>query len=62
MASRRRFSQAFKRQVVEEFLAGSVTQAQLASCNPRFSGIFFGRHIPIIGVADFNGVWHEYRK
>lgn len=30
MASRRRFSKAFKRQVVEEFLAGSVTQAQLA--------------------------------
>ena len=30
MAMRRRFSKAFKRQVVEEFLAGSVTQAQLA--------------------------------
>ena len=30
MASRRRFSKAFKRQVVEEFLAGNVTQAQLA--------------------------------
>ena len=30
MASRRRFSKAFKRQVVEEFLAGNVTRAQLA--------------------------------
>ena len=28
--ARRRFSKAFKRQVVEEYLAGSVTQAQLA--------------------------------
>ena len=34
MASRRRFSKAFKRQVVEEFLAGNGTQAQLARrCN-----------------------------
>lgn len=30
MATRRKFSKAFKRQVVEEFLAGVVTQAQLA--------------------------------
>lgn len=30
MATRRRFSKAFKRQVVEEYLSGSVTQAQLA--------------------------------
>ena len=30
MASRRRFSKAFKRQVVEEYLAGDLTQAQLA--------------------------------
>ena len=30
MANRRRFSKAFKRQVVEEFLAGSITQARLA--------------------------------
>ena len=30
MAGRRKFSKAFKRQVVEEFLAGEVTQAQLA--------------------------------
>ena len=31
MAARRRFSKAFKqRQVVEEFLAGSITQARLA--------------------------------
>jgi len=30
MAGRRKFSKAFKSQVVEEFLAGEVTQAQLA--------------------------------
>jgi transposase len=30
MATRRRFSKTFKRQIVEEFLSGSVTQAQLA--------------------------------
>jgi len=30
MAGRRKFSKAFKRQVVEEFLAGAATQAQLA--------------------------------
>jgi|GEM_PF-5902786 len=30
MAGRRKFSKAFKRQVVEEFLAEEVTQAQLA--------------------------------
>ena len=30
MAGNRRFSKAFKRQVVEEFLAGERTQAQLA--------------------------------
>ncbi|MFB0515523.1 MAG: transposase [Candidatus Neomarinimicrobiota bacterium] len=29
METRRRFSKAFKRQVVEEYLSGSVTQAQL---------------------------------
>lgn len=31
MATRRRFSKAFKRQVVEEFLAGGMIQAQLDS-------------------------------
>jgi transposase len=30
MAGKRKFSKAFKSQVVEEFLAGEVTQAQLA--------------------------------
>lgn len=30
MAGRRKFSKAFKSQVIEEFLAGEVTQAQLA--------------------------------
>ncbi len=30
MATRRKFSKALKRQVVEEFLAGGVTQAQQA--------------------------------
>jgi transposase len=30
MAPRRKFSKSFKRQVVEEFLAGGVTQGQLA--------------------------------
>lgn len=30
MTGRRKFSKAFKSQVVEEFLAGEVTQAQLA--------------------------------
>lgn len=30
MAGRRKFSKAFKSQVVEEFLAGGATQAQLA--------------------------------
>jgi|GEM_PF-1195909 transposase-like protein len=30
MAGRRKFGKAFKSQVVEEFLAGEVTQAQLA--------------------------------
>jgi len=30
MAGRRRFSNAFKSQVVEEFLAGELTQVQLA--------------------------------
>ncbi len=30
MASRRRFSKAFKRQVVEEYLSGDISQAQLA--------------------------------
>ena len=30
MATRRRFSNAFKRMVVEEYLSGSITQAQLA--------------------------------
>jgi transposase-like protein len=30
MAGRRKFSNAFRSQVVEEFLAGEATQAQLA--------------------------------
>jgi len=30
MAGRRKFSKAFKSQVVEEFLTGEVTQAELA--------------------------------